>query len=160
MASKYIQKFPVPQNFPEILHDLSKEILRNQPEDIIEFCALYFKCAQEGLVMDYHKKGKNIPCDFKPCIPKISTKIMTRKDITAEDEKAHNFAVRNSAYINDPDQQAKINEENKKKSNKNLQKEDDLNFVVHHRENVNEGSENIRSSKLFFNLKAIWQKIL
>lgn len=77
MASKYIQKFPIPDGFPEVLHDLSKEILRYQPENIIEFCALYFKCLQEGKELDYQKKGKSIPCDFKNVIP--GTKSSERK---------------------------------------------------------------------------------
>jgi hypothetical protein len=143
MASKYIQKFPVPQNFPEILHDLSKEILRNQPEDIIEFCAMYFKCAQEGIILDYPRKGKNIPCDFKPTIPKILTKIASMKEISADDEKNHKIAVQGSAYINDPVQHAKIKEENKKSINQKKSSErslnknsknEDLKFVVHHKD--------------------------
>lgn len=69
MASKYIQKFPIPNGFPEILNDFSKEILRYQPENIIEFSALYFKCLQEGKELDYQKKGQNIPCDFKNVVP-------------------------------------------------------------------------------------------
>jgi hypothetical protein len=149
MASKYIQKFPIPENFPEILHDLSKEILRNQPEDIIEFCAMYFKCAQDGLVLDYPRKGKNIPCDFKPSIPKIYTKIPIMKKITADDEVAHNIAVQSSAYINDPNQLVKIKEEHKKKNLKgkktsemNVNKNNDLKFVVHHRGESQEDSKN------------------
>jgi len=74
MASKYIQKFPIPNNFPETLNDLAREILRNQPQDIIEFSALYFKCLQEGTVLDYNKKGGNIPNDFKVSVPKGPTK--------------------------------------------------------------------------------------
>ena len=73
MASKYIQKFPIPTDFPNILHDLAKEVLRYQPEDITEFCALYFKCLQEGKELDYPKKGQNIPCDFKNVIPGIKS---------------------------------------------------------------------------------------
>lgn len=73
MASKYIQKFPIPQDFPNILHDLAKEVLRYQPEDIIEFSALYFKCLQEGKELDYNKKGQNIPCDFKNVTPGLRT---------------------------------------------------------------------------------------
>lgn len=69
MASKYVQKFPIPQGFHEILNDLTKEILRYQPENIIEFSMLYFKCLQEGKELDYTKKGQNIPCDFKNVIP-------------------------------------------------------------------------------------------
>ena len=37
MASKYLQKFPVPENFQEILHDFAKEVLRAQADDILEF---------------------------------------------------------------------------------------------------------------------------
>ena len=44
MASKYLQKFPVPEGFPEVLHDFAREILRDQPEDIISYASLYFEC--------------------------------------------------------------------------------------------------------------------
>lgn len=47
MASKYLQKYPVPQGFPEILHDFAKEILRDQPENIKEFGWQYFKALEE-----------------------------------------------------------------------------------------------------------------
>lgn len=47
MASKYLQKFPVPQEFPDVLHDFAREILRDQPEDILEYGFLYFKAIDE-----------------------------------------------------------------------------------------------------------------
>lgn len=106
MASKYIQKFPVPEGFPEVLHDLAKEILRNQPDDIIEFSALYFKCLQENIVLDYPKKGRNIPCDFKANVPKISTREEMnegKRRITREDEADHAKAVEKSKHINHVD---------------------------------------------------------
>ena len=43
MASKYLQKFPVPKDFKNILHDYVSELLRNQPLDIIEFSYMYFR---------------------------------------------------------------------------------------------------------------------
>lgn len=43
MASKYLQQFPIPAEFPHILRDLTREILRLQPRDIIHFSAEYFK---------------------------------------------------------------------------------------------------------------------
>jgi hypothetical protein len=43
MASKYLQKFPVPQGFQEILADFTKEVLREQPPNILEFAAHYFE---------------------------------------------------------------------------------------------------------------------
>jgi len=58
MSSRYILKFPSPPLFNELIHDFTKEILRNQPDDILEFGALYFKCLQEGVFLDYLKKDK------------------------------------------------------------------------------------------------------
>ena len=84
MASKYLPKYPVPEEFPEILHDFSRMVLRDQPENIYEFGAQYFKAIYEvsisiakmrwqlykirplltfyqGKEFDYGDKGKNIP---------------------------------------------------------------------------------------------------
>ncbi len=74
MASKYIQKFPIPYDFPDILTEFTTEILRNQPLDIIDFGIEYFRCLEEQKILDYPNRGPNIPCDFKPCIPTIPTK--------------------------------------------------------------------------------------
>ena len=120
MASKYIQKFPVPEGFPEILHDLAKEILRNQPADIIDFSAYYFKCLQEGLVLDYKKKGKNIPCDYKPQVPKKISKDQleaNKKQITRHDEENHRKAIENSKKLNHMHDAARTNIEEAAKRN-------------------------------------------
>ena len=74
MSSKYIKKYPIPKEFPEILAQFIKEILRNQPLDIIDFGIEFFRCVEEQKILDYEHKGKNIPCDFKPKIPRISKK--------------------------------------------------------------------------------------
>lgn len=47
MASTYLQKFPVPENFPELLSDLTKSILKEQPSDIIEYAYHYFRNLKE-----------------------------------------------------------------------------------------------------------------
>ena len=100
MASKYIQKFPIPNDFPNILHDLAKEILRYQPDDIIEFSALYFKCLQEGKELDYPKKGSNIPCDFKNVTPgvksdKVRSKPEDKSNLMEAVNKASNLSNTN-----------------------------------------------------------------
>jgi hypothetical protein len=41
------KEYKVPPKFKPILIDLIKEILINQPEDIISFCAEHFKIKQE-----------------------------------------------------------------------------------------------------------------
>ena len=45
--------------------------MRNQPKDIVDFAVEYFKCLQQGLILDYPHLGQNIPCDFKTAIPEI-----------------------------------------------------------------------------------------
>ena len=45
--------------------------MRNLPKDIVDFATEYFKCLQQGLILDYPHRGQNIPCDFEPSISKI-----------------------------------------------------------------------------------------
>eukprot|EP00428_Durinskia_dybowskii_P070134 CAMPEP_0170402024 /NCGR_PEP_ID=MMETSP0117_2-20130122/25335_1 /TAXON_ID=400756 /ORGANISM="Durinskia baltica, Strain CSIRO CS-38" /LENGTH=59 /DNA_ID=CAMNT_0010658861 /DNA_START=24 /DNA_END=203 /DNA_ORIENTATION=+ len=40
--NKYSKEFKVPPNFDEVLRGLTREILRNQPEDISKFAYEYF----------------------------------------------------------------------------------------------------------------------
>ena len=48
MTSKLSNKFPIPEHFPEILHDFAKEVVRAQPVDIFEFAIQYFKNLENG----------------------------------------------------------------------------------------------------------------
>ena len=63
MASKYRKKQQLPENFYPLLEDYSREVLRDQPQDIVEFSYLYFKAIEEGTIdqFNYPRKGKNIP---------------------------------------------------------------------------------------------------
>ena len=65
MASKYIKKFKVPNGFENILSDFAKEILRNQPKDIIQFGIEYFKGLETNTKIDYTGKGENRPEIYK-----------------------------------------------------------------------------------------------
>ena len=69
--SKDNNKRDIPQGFSSLLSEFTKEILRNQPKDIVDFALEYFKCLQQGLILDYPHQGQNIPCDLKPAIPEI-----------------------------------------------------------------------------------------
>lgn len=42
MSSKFSNKYPIPEKFPQILHDFTKEVVRCQPKDIIDFSFQYF----------------------------------------------------------------------------------------------------------------------
>jgi hypothetical protein len=63
MASKYRKKFSLPEGFYGVLESYTREVLRDQPKDILEFSYLYFKALDEGTLdsFDYPKKGQNIP---------------------------------------------------------------------------------------------------
>ena len=73
MSSKYMKKASSLESFSNILSSFTGEILRNQPKDIIDFAINYFKCLEEKTILDYPDKGHNIPCDYKPRIPRIPT---------------------------------------------------------------------------------------
>ena len=47
MASKYRKKFNLPEEFYPILEAYAREVLRDQPIDILEFSYLYFKAMEE-----------------------------------------------------------------------------------------------------------------
>ena len=47
MASKYRKKFSMPEGFYQILESYSREVLRDQPLDVIEYSFLYFKALEE-----------------------------------------------------------------------------------------------------------------
>ena len=47
MASKYRKKFEMPDGFYKILEDYTREVLRDQPLDILEYSYLYFKHLDE-----------------------------------------------------------------------------------------------------------------
>lgn len=60
MASSYIQKYPIPQDFPTILKNFTREILRDQPANVIEYSAKYFEALEKGEQFRY-KSAYNVP---------------------------------------------------------------------------------------------------
>jgi len=57
MSSKFAKQYQVPPEFPEILKDFAREVLRNQPANINEFAAKYFDCLASGLPADAAQAG-------------------------------------------------------------------------------------------------------
>jgi CRP-like cAMP-binding protein len=55
----------IPEEFPEILRDLNRSILREQPDDIVSFCAAYFtkkiteRSSQDAKGNNYQKINEN-----------------------------------------------------------------------------------------------------
>ncbi len=54
MASKYRKKFEMPEGFYQILEDYTREVLRDQPLDIVEYSYLYFKHLDEVSITNIH----------------------------------------------------------------------------------------------------------
>lgn len=52
MSSKFAKSYQIPPEFPDILKDFTREVLRNQPGNINEFAAKYFDCLASGLPAD------------------------------------------------------------------------------------------------------------
>ena len=63
MASKYRKKFALPEEFYPILEAYTREVLRDQPVDILEFSYLYFKSLEE--VSERHLRAETV---FDLCV--------------------------------------------------------------------------------------------
>ena len=62
MSSKYSNKYPIPEKFPEILHNFSREVVRYMPKDILDFAIQYFYSLETSSPFNYISGGsKNIP---------------------------------------------------------------------------------------------------
>lgn len=53
MSSKFSNKYPIPEKFPEILHDFSREVLRYMPKDILDFAIQYFYSLETSTPLNY-----------------------------------------------------------------------------------------------------------
>ena len=104
MTSRLSNKFPIPEGFPEILHDFAKEIVRYQPNDIFDFAIQYFNSIEIERPLNYIPGGS---ANIERKEEKIND-----ENINEENIKEENI---NKEKINDE----KINEENIKEENIN-----------------------------------------
>ena len=76
MTSKFSNKYLIPEQFPKILHDFAREVVRYMPEDIFDFSIQYFYSLEKGLKLNYIQGGSKD-------IPKISenNKLNTNSDL-------------------------------------------------------------------------------
>ena len=104
MTSRLSNKFPIPEGFPEILHDFAKEVVRYQPNDIFDFAIQYFNSIEIERPLNYIPGGS---ANIERKEEKIND-----ENINEENIKKENI---NKETINDE----KINEENIKEENIN-----------------------------------------
>ena len=124
MSSKYIKKYSIPPGFQSLLSEFTKEILRNQPKDIVDFAVEYFRCLQQGLILDYPDRGQNIPCDFKPSIPKIPPQLKNKNIYEESKEEIKKEEPKKEIKIEEKKEEIKEEEkQEEKKEEKELIKE-------------------------------------
>ena len=82
MASKYLQKYPVPEDFPDLLHDFAREVLRDQPADIYHFGAEYFTAMYTvsylSLIFTRFILVLFCNCDFNRCYRAMNSIILRK----------------------------------------------------------------------------------
>ena len=59
MTSKFSNKYPIPEKFPEILHDFIREVIRYMPKDILDFAIQYFYSLEQNISLKYEEGGSN-----------------------------------------------------------------------------------------------------
>ena len=65
MSSRFSNKFPIPEKFPEILHDYAREVVRYMPKDILDFSIQYFYSLDQNVPFNYMEGASN-------ALPKLS----------------------------------------------------------------------------------------
>ena len=62
MSSRFSNKYPIPEKFPEILHDFAREVVRFMPKDILDFAIQYFYYLEQNMPLNYMEGGsKDLP---------------------------------------------------------------------------------------------------
>jgi len=121
MTSKFSNKYLIPEQFPKILHDYAREVVRYMPEDIFDFSIQYFYSLEKGLKLNYIQGGSKD-------IPKIS-----------ENNKLNNNSDLNISISTNPNTQNMFYSNNVTKENNNKEKKEILTPI---------NSDESRNSKL------------
>jgi hypothetical protein len=119
--SKYPNKYEIPEQFPEILSNFTREIVRNQPKDILDFAIKYF--------YNLEKKMLSYPS------------INSNKHSTINSEKNNNQTEILSSNNEQSDTDI-IKDYNSNKEKKIIQSENSKNSINHNENNESEEYEN------------------
>lgn len=120
-----MNKFSIPENFPEILHDFAKEVVREQPKDILDFAVEYFKALELSIPFQYGKITDRSICNETNDIAtnpntKTTTFGLKKEERNKEEENEHNeIIVENTSEKNVesiPSEEGKKEEEVSQKS--------------------------------------------
>ena len=87
-------KNSIPEEFPKILHDLIQEIIKNKPQDILDFAIKYFYCLENNIPLSSIKEIKTDNQEDKNKVKK--TTIAT----TIEETEMNNDNIKDKDNIN------------------------------------------------------------
>ena len=114
MSSKYSNKYPIPEKFPEILHDFSREVLRYMPKDILDFAVQYFYSLETLTPLNFIEgASKNIPQSVEePVIFEKKEQLKDKRQEMSTPSITTNQNTQN-LFFNKGEQSEKKNEEEK-----------------------------------------------
>ena len=127
MTSKFSNKYPIPEKFPQILHDFAKEVVRCQPKDIIDFSFQYFFNLENIITTSYsplatqrnttlNSEQNNIQTESLPTNKEQSEiNVIKDYDMNKDDEINKNDNSKNISHNNENDEEDKNNSLNQLK---------------------------------------------
>ena len=121
MASLFSKKYPIPDNFPQILHDYAKEIVRNRPKDILDFSVKYFYSLENNIKLNTN--DDNLTKDIKENDNQKQDPIITNNDNNKKDNE--NNETENNVFNED---HLKILEKINELDQKNISDKDEDTF--------------------------------
>ena len=86
MSSLFSNKYPIPNDFQQILHDFTKEIVRNKPKDILDFSIHYFYCLENNLKFNFN--DNNHSTDIKQIENTKQEEIISNNKNNTKDREA------------------------------------------------------------------------
>ena len=104
MLYNFPNKYPIPEKFPQILHDYVKEVMRNQPKDILDFSIKYFYSIENKMLRNQSSLTNKRST--------INTELNINLDETNQDANAQS----NTIQFKDNIYSSRINEMEKEES--------------------------------------------
>ena len=96
--NKTIKKYPIPQDFNEILHDFTKSIIKHNPNDILDFGCQYFRSIEEGVPFKYEPSKENVKEEKKE--PSIKQETKAEMKTPSEKKRDSNQKINTNLNLN------------------------------------------------------------
>ena len=156
MSSKFSNKYPIPEKFPEILHDFSREVLRYMPRDILDFAIQYFYSLETGSPLNYIEgASKRIPRVIETTTIERKQQLKDKRQDVSTPSLATNQNTQNIFFKQGEQSKKEIEKEELKELKET--KSSKMNSPAHSEagsrpeSEMSRGSGIVRTSKIFVN---------